>query len=567
MRPTMFWSALTTLVATTLVSASSVHRRHCHNIGKCDFHPSKSPKCWGDHSLSTNWYDEIPDTGVTREYWFEIQNGTAAVDGVERIVLTVNGSVPGPTIIADWGDTVIVHVHNALENNGTSIHWHGLRQNGTTQHDGVASVTQCPIAPKDSITYTFRAEQYGHSWYHSHFALQAWNGVFGGILINGPCSAPYDEDKGILFLNDWFHNTTDALWSTASAGAPPVAQNGLINGTNIYGDGGKRFETAFTAGKRHRIRLVNGAIDTHFKFMIDNHKMKVIAADLVPIQPYVTDVLSIGIGQRYDIIVEADQGGGDFWLRAYPDMACSAENEMVNDIRGIVRYDASSQQNPTTTAYAYTEDCLDEPMSKLVPYVSLDVEHPATKKDFDLGFAVNTHGMFKWTLDGTDLLSDWGVPTLQQSLIDLSVFKTSSNVVELNEKEAWVYFVIENGLAALGLTHPIHLHGHDFFVLAQEANANYTSATPLQLKNPPRRDVAMLPANGFLVIGFVTDNPGVWLMHCHIGWHASQGFGLQVVEREAEIPNLCDTSSLDSTCAKWQRYVAAKGILQEDSGI
>ncbi|XXG97320.1 hypothetical protein Hte_003616 [Hypoxylon texense] len=575
MRPATFWTALTTLVASSLVSASSLHRRHCHHshhnhnhtTSKCNFHHSKSPTCWGDHSLSTNWYDEVPHTGVTREYWLEVQNGTAAVDGVERIVLTVNGTVPGPTIIADWGDNVVVHVHNALENNGTSIHWHGLRQNYTTQHDGVASVTQCPVAPGESITYRFRAEQYGHTWYHSHFATQAWNGVFGGILINGPCSAPYDEDKGVLFLNDWFHNTTDALWSTAAAGSPPVAQNGLINGTNVYGSGGKRFETVFTAGKRHRIRLVNGAIDTHYKFMIDNHKMQVIAADLVPIKPYTTDVLSVGIGQRYDVIVEADQDGGDFWLRAYPDMACSAENEMVDDIKGIVRYNSSSREEPTSAAYSFTEDCLDEPMSKLVPYVALDAESPVKEENFDLGFTVTTDGMFKWTLDGTDLMSDWGVPTLRQSLIDLSVFKTASNVVELNQKEAWVYFVIENGAAALGLTHPIHLHGHDFFVLAQEANANYTTSTPLQLKNPPRRDVAMLPANGYLVIGFVTDNPGVWLMHCHIGWHASQGFGLQVVEREAEIPPLCEIDSLDSTCAKWQRYAALKGILQDDSGI
>lgn len=168
MRPATFWTVLSTLFTSSLVSASSIHRRHCHhghhhtgnstgintgnstgistgnntntstghhlgnstghhtgnttdNTGKCNFHHSKSPKCWGDHSLSTNWYDEVPNTGVTREYWLEVQNGTAAIDGVERIVLTVNGSVPGPTIIADWGDNVIVHVHNALENNGTSI--------------------------------------------------------------------------------------------------------------------------------------------------------------------------------------------------------------------------------------------------------------------------------------------------------------------------------------------------------------------------------------------------------------------------------------------------------------
>ncbi|CAJ2514338.1 Uu.00g024570.m01.CDS01, partial [Anthostomella pinea] len=108
----------------------------------------------------------------------------------------------------------------------------------------------------------------------------AWNGVFGGILIHGPASVPYDEDMGILMLGDWFHNTTDALWGSASTGLPPRAQNGLINGTNVYGDSGKRFETKFTAGKRHRIRLVNTAIDTFFKFMIDDHKMTVIAADL-----------------------------------------------------------------------------------------------------------------------------------------------------------------------------------------------------------------------------------------------------------------------------------------------
>ena len=62
--------------------------------------------CWGDYDISTNYYDESPDTGVVREYWFDIVNTTAAPDGIERVVLSINGTVPGPTIIADWGDTV-----------------------------------------------------------------------------------------------------------------------------------------------------------------------------------------------------------------------------------------------------------------------------------------------------------------------------------------------------------------------------------------------------------------------------------------------------------------------------
>lgn len=62
--------------------------------------------CWGDYSTSTDYYNEVPDTGVTVEVWLELVNTTASLDGVERQVLLVNGTFPGPTIIADWGDTV-----------------------------------------------------------------------------------------------------------------------------------------------------------------------------------------------------------------------------------------------------------------------------------------------------------------------------------------------------------------------------------------------------------------------------------------------------------------------------
>jgi hypothetical protein len=76
------------------------------SLSKRCVNSAEDRSCWGDYDISTNYYDTVPDTGVTREYWFDIQNSTAAPDGVERIVLTVNGSFPGPTIIADWGDTV-----------------------------------------------------------------------------------------------------------------------------------------------------------------------------------------------------------------------------------------------------------------------------------------------------------------------------------------------------------------------------------------------------------------------------------------------------------------------------
>lgn len=214
---------------------------------------------------------------------------------------------PSPCLTYFLGDTVVVHVTNSLSSatNGTSIHFHGIRQNYTNQNDGVSSITQCPTPPGSSITYTWRAVQYGSTWYHSHFALQAWEGVFGGIIINGPATANYDEDLGSLFLNDWDHSTVDQLYIQAESSGPPTLDNGLINGTNIYGDDdsttqtGHRFNVSFTEGTSYRLRLVNAAVDSHFMFSVDGHTLEVISMDLVPITPYTTTVLSMGMGMAY----------------------------------------------------------------------------------------------------------------------------------------------------------------------------------------------------------------------------------------------------------------------------
>ncbi|KAK6074337.1 multicopper oxidase [Seiridium cupressi] len=527
----------------------------------CEFDSANSPDCWGDYSLSTNWYEEAPDTGVVREYWFEVTQHSASPDGVERLVMSINGSVPGPTIYADWGDTIVVHVNNALTTNGTSIHFHGIRQNRTSQEDGVASITQCPAAPGDSLTYTWKASQYGTTWYHSHFSLQAWNGVFGGIIINGPASSAYDEDKGILFLNDWYHATSDALFDQAATSGPPPAQNGLINGTNVYNDGGSRFQTSVTAGSSYRLHLVNAAMDTMFRFSIDNHTLTVISSDLVPIEPYETTSVNVGIGQRYDVIVTANQDAGNYWLRAVPQTTCSATNENTLNIKGIFNYDTVDIADPTTITSITDDNCDDE--ATLVPFVALNVDDAGVEDVFDVGIDTST-GLFRWTINNNPFLSDWGEPTLQQVVEGSTTFTDDQQVVHLNESNQWVYFIIES---QVGLHHPIHLHGHDFYVLAQEAGATWADGNALNTVNPPRRDVAMLPASGYLVLAYQADNPGVWLMHCHIGWHTSEGFALQLIERQSEIAATVDEDSLNQTCANWNTFQDGNDIVQEDSGI
>lgn len=293
------------LVAST---AASLHHQHLHPQIKrdvCSGNTASNRQKWCNYDASTNYYDVVPNTGVTREYYFTIQEVTVAPDGYSRSAMAINGSIPGPTIHANWGDHVIVHVTNNLASvkNGSSIHFHEIRQNYTNPNDGVVSITQCPTAPGKTTTYKWRATQYGSSWYHSHIGLQAWEGVFGGIVIDGPATENYDVDKGSLFLNDWSHRTVDELYDSAQSSGPPTLDNGLINGTNVYGDDnstsqtGYRFNTSVTAGTSYRFRLVNAAIDTHFKFSIDNHTLTVMAMDFVPIEPFNTTVLSIGMGK------------------------------------------------------------------------------------------------------------------------------------------------------------------------------------------------------------------------------------------------------------------------------
>jgi len=148
-----------------------------------------------------------------------------------------------------------------------------------------------------------------------------------------------------------------------------------------------------------------------------------------------------------------------------------------------------------------------------------------------------------------------------------------------DDPDGFVYVIINSGNGTnsmAGGTHPIHLHGHDFAIISQ-GSTRFDPANPPQfnLDNPPRRDVAMLPNDGHLALAFKTDNPGVWLMHCHIAWHAGSGLGLQILEKRDKIlGHIGGSGSLDETkrgCNKWDEYLGKEGSWkvsdQEDSGI
>lgn len=105
-----------------------------------------------DYIIDSAWDYDAPPT--VREYQWVISDITANPDGVFRPMMAINGQFPGPMIVCNEGDTVVVNVVNEAKNS-TAIHWHGLFQNGTNWNDGTVGVTQCPIAPGRSYRYEF----------------------------------------------------------------------------------------------------------------------------------------------------------------------------------------------------------------------------------------------------------------------------------------------------------------------------------------------------------------------------------------------------------------------------
>lgn len=206
-------------------------------------------------------------------------------------------------------------------------------------------------------------------------------------------------------------------------------------------------------------------------------------------------------------------------MRSDNQNACATITHATN-IKGIVNYVGADLATPTSTAYTYTDECVDEPYTSLVPIVPqiAGKESENITKTVVVGGNGATPNLYKWTLSGTTFQSQWGDPTLSSIVNKNGTIPTYSGnlAIEVPNLKEWVYVVIDSPVP---LPHPIHLHGHDVLVLAQ-GKGLYSSNVTLNTVNPPRRDVVTMPwdqenqTGGHLVLAFESDNPGVWLMHC-----------------------------------------------------
>ena len=278
---------------------------------------------------------------------FQLDIGTSMVDftGRPRPAITVNGSLPAPTLRWREGDTVALRVANRLAPGiQTSIHWHGIVL--PANMDGVPGLSFDGIMPGESYLYRFRLGQSGSYWYHSHSLRQEQAGLYGAIIVDPLQPPPYRWDREhVVLLSDWTDLSPDALFRRLKQSPhhdnwyrPTVAdffrdarRDGfaatladrrawgamrmtpsdlsdvnahtytyLMNGVTPAGN----WTGEFRPGEKVLLRLINASAMTHFDLHIPGLKMTVVAADGQYVHPVSVDELRMGAAETYDVIVE-----------------------------------------------------------------------------------------------------------------------------------------------------------------------------------------------------------------------------------------------------------------------
>ncbi|KIM39599.1 multicopper oxidase [Hebeloma cylindrosporum] len=479
-----------------------------------------------------------------------ISNKYIAPDGFNRSAVlagTTQESVefPGPLITGNKGGLFRLNVIDTLTDTtmltSTSIHWHGFFQHNTNWADGPVGVNQCPIAPGHSFLYEFSsADQAGTFWYHSHHGTQYCDGLRGPLVVYDPLD-PYrswydiDDESTVITLADWYHTPSPLV------GFPPTSNATLINGKGRY-EGGPASPLAVInvlPNKRYRFRLVSISCDPNFVFSIDGHTMTIIEVDSVNVQPLVVDSIQIFSAQRYSFILNTNQTVDNYWVRALPNVGPQGFTGGLNS--AIQRYMGAPVANPNTTSSA-TNPMVE---TNLHPLSNPGAPGVPTLGAADVNLNLNITFDFtvhRYYLNGVS----FNPPTVPVLLQILSGARTAQDLLPSGS----VYVLPPNKVieismpgGAPGSPHPIHLHGHDFDVVRSAGSSTYNYV------NPVRRDVVSIGLAGDnTTIRFKTDNPGPWIMHCHIDWHLNMGFAIVFAEDVATVAQEKPPAAWDELC-------------------
>jgi FtsP/CotA-like multicopper oxidase with cupredoxin domain len=450
----------------------------------------------------------LPGAAVSR-YELRAASATLMLGRQEVQTWAYDGMVPGPELRVTEGDILEVTIRNDLPED-TTIHWHGLALRNDM--DGVHDLTQPPILPGESFTYRFTVPDPGTYWFHPHMGLQLDRALYAPLIVeerSGP--GDYDVDQ-VIVLDDWLDgiggtpdDTFNAL-TGSGMGGDMGDMGGMDHGD--MGDGGMGMFTSdllggdagdvdhplhllngrpssdrptieVPAGGRARLRFINAGSDTAYRVAVGRNRMMVTHADGFAIEPVEVDALLIGMGERYDVIVEPTSG-------AWPLVALAEGKDLA--AAAIIRTSdaAASAAPPAETRPAELD-------GRLLVYgdlraaeaVRLDPKAPDVDETIKLTGSMMP---YSWAFDGAAFPDRPPVAVRQGQRLRLAFENTTT------------------------MWHPIHLHGHTFRVGTDPAG--------------PRKDTVNVLPGETVVVEFDANNPGQWMTHCHNTYHLERGMAM-----------------------------------------
>jgi FtsP/CotA-like multicopper oxidase with cupredoxin domain len=422
--------------------------------------------------------------------------GTVPLAGPNNPAVSVwgyNGRVPGPVIRVQRGTKVRVRLQNGLEQ-PTTIHWHGIRINNAM--DGVPGLTQKAVPPGGKFDYSFTSPDAGTYWYHSHAKTweQVARGLYGLLIVEEEKKPLVDQDI-IFAADDWRLNASGQI-DEGSFGSMHDWSHGGRMGNWLTINGLTNPSIPVRAGERLRLRLINTSNARILAFNFDRLKVKIIALDGQPVPPASPGAEGIGLApaQRADVIIDMEGKPGDtipIWETSTGDRLKSAEF-FISDKPARQNHDPDLPvilpPNSLNTKLDLNQA---QPIELIMEGGAMGGLREARIDDKLISIQEMVKGRMVWAFNGKTGIQ-------KKPLTAISIGQTA----------------IINLINSTAFSHAMHLHGHHFQVI--ERNGKLVTGSPW-------RDTELVKRNEQLRIAFVADNPGKWLLHCHMLEHAAAG--------------------------------------------
>ncbi|MBX5132669.1 multicopper oxidase family protein [Rhizobium lentis] len=439
-------------------------------------------------AASSNEYRIVAEAGRAR---------LAGPNGPETDVWTYDGTVPGPLVRLRQGEPARLVVENRLDQE-TTVHWHGIRLPNAM--DGVPGLTQPPIGPGESYVYEFTPPDAGTFWYHPHANSleQLGRGLAGAVIVEERDPVAVDRDL-LWLLADWRLKETGEI-ASGFGNRMEAAMSGHVGNTVTLN--GRVSETeSFRAGERVRLRLLNASLARIMALRFEGHRPMIVAIDGQPCDPHEPESgrVLLGPAMRVDLMLDLQGEPG----RRY---------DVVDDF-----YDGLSYR---VTQLAYDEAApirghvadapLELPRNPLPePDLAAAERHTLTLQGGMMSMAgmSSMNGMMGggmtgmgdgtvWAINGQSMTGD-GHAGMEPAL----TFQRGCTVVlELRNETAW--------------WHPMHVHGHSLRLLSRNGQP---------VPHHQWQDTVLMAPKDVAEVAFVADNPGDWMLHCHVIDHQMSG--------------------------------------------